>query len=97
MTHRTNMKDVEIQARALEDSLKALGMIGKDDEISVREGSKTYGQAFRIQYRTARGGWMSKAPCGLPDYLGMTKAEAFHTLHTMNRVLWAIISREVVA
>lgn len=105
MTHRTTKQDVDRAARALEDSLKALGAMAEDDALSVRHGSKHYGQAFRLQARnlTNGEGWRAP-PYGMSDFLGMTKREAFHTLAAMNRVLWVVRNaqheanrREVVA
>jgi hypothetical protein len=89
MTHRTTTQDIERQLHALEDSLKALDMMPQSETLRVRMGSKTYGQAFRLERHTAEGVHMNP-PYGLPDYLGMTKAEAHATLYTINRTLWAV-------
>lgn len=90
MTHRTTMHDVRTQARALEESLRALGMIAENDTLSVHEGSKTYGIAFRLGHIMHAEDRYGNPPGGIPDYLGMTKAEAHRTLYTINRTLWAV-------
>lgn len=91
MTHRTTTQDITRQLHALEDSLKALDMMPLSDTLRVRVGSKTYGIAFRLERHTVEGAY-GNPPHGLPDYLGMTKREAFDTLHTINRTLWAVLN-----
>ncbi|MGB0378398.1 MAG: hypothetical protein ACPGGE_06200 [Poseidonia sp.] len=91
MTHRTTTQDIETQVLALEDSLKALGMMPLSDRLHVHMGSKTYGQAFRLERHTVEGAY-GNPPHGLPEYLGMTKRDAHATLYTINRSLWAVLN-----
>ena len=62
--------------------------------LGLAEGSKTYGNAYRLfmtgeraedgSYPNGSGHW--GPPIG-PDFLGMTKTEAFNTLVTINRTI----------
>ena len=91
MTNRTTKHDVNRAARALEDSLKALNMMAESDRLAVNVGSKTYGIAFRLERHTVEGAY-GNPPHGLPEYLGMTKAETQATLYTINLTLWAVLN-----
>jgi len=91
MTHRTTTQDIERQLQALEHSLTELNMMPLSDRLHVRVGSKTYGIAFRLERHTVEGAY-GNPPHGIPDFLGMTRREAFDTLHTINRSLWAVLN-----
>lgn len=89
MTDRTTTQDITRQSAALEESLKALGMMRPTDRLAVRVGSKTYGIAFRLILHTDEG-FSGSLPFGLQDFLGMTKREAHDSLYRMNRTVWAV-------
>ena len=92
MTTRTTKHDIEIQAQALHGSALALGLIPEGSTTVVEFGSKTYGQAFRLFLQEAGSTAHHRHPATTASngFLGMTKREAFNTLHTMNGVLWAV-------
>lgn len=52
------------------------------DELRLEEGSKLYGQAFRLRFKDG-----ASAIGTSNGYLGMTKREAYETLTTIIRTL----------
>lgn len=88
MSTRYTARDVRIQ---LERLTCAAGTVGWDTSCwRVDIGSKTYGRAFRL-YRLELPSYAHGLTEIGQDYLGMTAAEAFHTLSTMARTLEAVV------
>jgi len=78
--------------RAIEDDMRALGMISQDERVVVEMGTKTYGRAFRL-YTTGKNGTtgLSDSPLHLGyGFLGMTSGEAMTTLRGIVRTLEAV-------
>lgn len=54
------------------------------DRLHLEHGSKTYGRAFRLYFRAPKSGGLSNVPGVWNDgYLGMTKADALHSLEML--------------
>ena len=53
----------------------------------LERGSKTYGRSYGLYWKRKETGGLYSAG-NLPEYLGMTKADAIHTLRTIGATLW---------
>jgi hypothetical protein len=91
----TTAADVRNAFNRYESALRAYGLIPAGHHLVLSEGSKTYGNAYRVNLtgdRAADGSYPngsghSRPPIG-SDYLGMTRAEAAQTLNTMAQCVW---------
>ncbi len=78
-----------ITKRDLEGMLERLtrGMRAADldpTHLHLEHGSKTYGRAFRLYLRDPQSGGLATVPGMSPSgFLGMTKAEAYQSLHML--------------
>lgn len=91
----TTVADVRDAFHRYESALRAYGLIPAGYRLVLSEGSKTYGNAFRVNLTGERaadgtypnGSGHSRPPIG-SDYLGMTRSEAAQTLSTMAQCVW---------
>ena len=68
---------------SFERYVRALNSLGIHQKVEMQEGSKTYGNAYRVRHVN---GWAT--PLGTSNgYLGMTRREAVDTLHTLARTI----------
>lgn len=67
------------------DTLERYG-ISYDGRLVLSQGSKTYGNAWRINRIPTGESYHANPPIG-SDYLGMTAREAYDTLHERNRTI----------
>lgn len=82
---------------ALERLTRAMQAADLDtSHLYVQQGSKTYGRAYRLFRRDPETGGLGRV-YGLDDYLGMTKAEAVHTLHAITAGVWLVVEADVQA
>jgi hypothetical protein len=66
--------------------------------LHLETGSKTYGRAFRLYLRDPETGGLGTVPGLSPStYLGMTKAEAHHSLHMLAQGVEMVIAADVEA
>src|SRR5690242_469720 len=87
MSIRYTAKDVRIQLARLTRAAEAVGW---DTSLwRVDAGSKTYGRAYRLYRLELPSHAHGTTELG-QDFLGMTAAEAFHTLATMARTLESV-------
>lgn len=59
----------------------------------LQAGSKHNGIAFRVFFEEKQTGAL-RAACGMGDFLGMTKAEAYEALGQRLTVLWAVANAQ---
>jgi hypothetical protein len=100
MRDRVTTKDLERQLEQYVGALKDLGMLRDGYRIVLSHGSKSNGIAFRInrtgecvmvdgRYTWPNGSGHNNPPTG-DDFLGFTKADAYHTLNKITRTLWRV-------
>jgi hypothetical protein len=65
------------------------GLVTDGDRIGMDHGSVMYGRAFRV-YTIPAGSTAHHNPPAGNDFLGMTKAEAFHSLAERSSALEAV-------
>ena len=65
---------------------RALRALGFNHLLTLQEGSKTHGRAYRL-FRTFRGQNQYEALGTVNGYLGMTKREAWDMLHSLARTM----------
>lgn len=88
---RMTMKEAETWAERITDEMVMLGLIHRDDSMTVEVGSKTYGRAFRLYRKPFNEGGLSDWPLHLGDgFLGLTSDEARTTLRGILYTLEAI-------
>jgi hypothetical protein len=69
-----------------------LGLPGIEDAaITVAEGSKAYGRAYRLHSLKTGSGGLYDPPLG-GDYLGMTKREAYDALVSRTSFIWEVVA-----
>ncbi len=102
MTYRITKAALEQRFENYVNALDCLGMIPEGYRVVLCHGSKTYGNAYRInltgtpvwneawhRYDYPNGSGHSHPPTG-DDFLGMTKAEAHTKLTAITRTLWEV-------
>lgn len=85
--HNISANDVK---RAFERFVGACERAGfpNTDRYAMSTGSKTYGHAFRVySVKPESGAHMSIPMVESMGYIGMTKREAYETLHTLARAI----------
>lgn len=93
MAERTTAQQVRSLAHHVGQLARDAGVLTEEQSRSVvvQEGSATYGRAWRL-YLVGNHAAMFPFPGSNGDgYLGMSKAEAWHTLSTMRNVLAAVL------
>lgn len=102
MSYRITKAALEQRFEQYVSALNGLGMIPEGYHVVLTHGSKTYGNAYRInltgtpvwneawhRYDYPNGSGHSHPPTG-DDFLGMTKAEAHTKLTAITRTLWEV-------
>lgn len=103
MTYRATIDDVRLAFKRFDCACHKWGLIPGGCHLVLSEGSKTYGNAYRVNLTGDRVEEAVPDPNGKPthypngsghwnppigaDFLGMTKAEAYNELHSRARVL----------
>ena len=94
----TTISEVRGMLERYVKACEALDLIPDGYRVIMDEGSKTYGRAYRVALQGApvkradgTNDWPNGSGHGRPpaggDFLGMTKSEAYHSLHLMAAAL----------
>ena len=86
---RTTEQQLYAQADAIHRVATELGMMPEGSKTTLDLGSKLYGRAYRLG---RDGGYRHPAYSGSGGCLGMTKAEASHTLSVILDTLYCVQS-----
>lgn len=86
--NRITRQDIDAQLEVYIRNLKALGI--DHENIGFIEGSKKYGNSFKLVHIDPETGGHRSAPCTANGFLGWTRREAFERLCTINVTLFDV-------
>lgn len=89
MTQRIIQEDLDINLATYVAMLKRLGM--PHENITLINGSKKFGNSFKLVYVDPETGGHSDAPGTHQGFMGWTKREAFDSFRYINRTLGDVL------
>lgn len=88
MSNAITITDVRRQAAIVGELARQARILDESEYPVLSEGSKYYGNAYRLNF-TPRGASYHARITRLDDFLGMTKREAWQTLHNHRAIVEA--------
>jgi hypothetical protein len=81
MSTTITRRDLEGMLERLSRAMQTAGL--DTSHLYLETGSRTYGRAYRLYQRDPQTGGLHPVPGMISDFLGMTKREAYDSLHML--------------